>query len=77
MNAVAASEDRALRLFHRAAEQRDSTALLRIGDYYYYGRAALTPSAVQAAKYYKLSAGEGKNGQVAAAVPYVCVPFFC
>ena len=63
-NAVAAAEDRALRLYHRAAVLQDAFALLRIGDYYYYGRAGLPPSAEKAASYYKLSTENGKHPQV-------------
>jgi TPR repeat protein len=63
-NPVAAVEDRAFRLFQRAATMNDPVALLRIGDYHYYGRAALPPSAEKAATYYKASTEHGRSAQV-------------
>jgi TPR repeat protein len=63
-NPVAAVEDRALRLFQRAATMNDPVALLRIGDYHFYGRAGLPPSAEKAAAYYKMSTEHGRSAQV-------------
>jgi hypothetical protein len=63
-NPVAAAENRAFRLYQRAAALQDAVALLRIGDYHYYGKAGLAPSADKAASYYKMSTEQGKNSQV-------------
>ena len=68
-NPVAATEHRALRLFHRAAELQDAHAMLRIGDYHYYGRAAVPPSAMVAASFYKMSINQHRSPQV----PFVIV----
>jgi hypothetical protein len=61
---VAAAEDRAFRLYSRAAELQDSIALVKIGDFHFYGRAGLPASAEKAASYYKMAADQSKHPQV-------------